>query len=121
MRLVARGMGRACVSGASDIQSILKNRWYILVKQNCRQMILLLLMAVQEFYLGKVDMVQPSLSGAFETIMGWADPLRRMAVVPTQKHQMMPRWRVILGLKVLGYAGQNICFSMRIELSPCAR
>jgi pyruvate,orthophosphate dikinase len=33
-----------------------------------------------EVYAGKVDTIQPKMSGAFASVMGWADEVRRMEV-----------------------------------------
>ena len=79
--VVARGMGRACVSGASDIRiDFEKQTVYLGELELSAGDVITIDGSAGEVYLGKVDMVQPSLSGAFETIMGWADQMRRMAV-----------------------------------------
>jgi pyruvate,orthophosphate dikinase len=47
-------------------------------------------------------MLQPTLSGDFGTLMGWADRGRRMTCAPTRKRRMMPRSRVNSALKGIG-------------------
>jgi pyruvate,orthophosphate dikinase len=79
--VVARGMGRPCVSGAGELR-IDSQRGIVY----CGDVelkdgdTLTIDGAAGEVYLGTLDMVQPSLSGAFEIIMGWADGMRDMAV-----------------------------------------
>ncbi len=79
--VVARGMGKPCVSGAGMIKvdygrnelssngRVFKQGDIITVDGGKGQVLA-----------GHVDMQQPELSGAFGTIMGWADEIRRMKV-----------------------------------------
>ncbi|MAH06109.1 MAG: pyruvate, phosphate dikinase [Alphaproteobacteria bacterium] len=79
--VVARGMGRACVAGAADLfvdyaektlkagNEILKEGDYITVDGSSGHV-----------YKGRVDMVEPDLSGDFDTLMEWADKVRRLGV-----------------------------------------
>ncbi len=79
--VVARGMGRPCVSGAGELR-IDTERGVVYcgdVELNDGDT-LTIDGAAGEVYQGTLEMVQPSLSGAFEIIMGWADGLRDMAV-----------------------------------------
>jgi len=79
--VVARGMGRACVSGAGDIR--------IDYDAGCfsvrgRTVVAGDLVTIDggtgEVILGAVPTVQPQLSGDFATLMGWADSVRRLRV-----------------------------------------
>ena len=79
--VVARGMGRPCVSGASDVRIDFDSQTVYLGETELKAgEIITIDGGAGEVYLGQVDMVQPNLSGAFETVMGWADSYRRMAV-----------------------------------------
>ncbi len=79
--VVARGMGRPCVSGASDVRIDFAEQTVFLGQTKLAAGdVITIDGGAGEVYLGKVDMVQPRLSGAFETIMGWADKVRRMSV-----------------------------------------
>ncbi len=79
--VVARGMGKPCVSGAGSLRvdyaaktmsagaHALKAGDIITVDGSSGQVLL-----------GRVAMVQPELSGEFATIMEWADGVRRLGV-----------------------------------------
>ncbi|WP_109118124.1 pyruvate, phosphate dikinase [Azospirillum sp. TSO22-1] len=79
--VVARGMGRACVSGAGELRVDYKTRTItvrdIVVKEGD---ILTIDGSTGEVMLGAVPTIQPELSGDFATLMGWADEIRRMKV-----------------------------------------
>jgi pyruvate,orthophosphate dikinase len=79
--VVARGMGKPCVSGAGALRidyaaatmtiagHLLKKGDVITVDGSAGQVLL-----------GHVPMVEPALSGEFATLMGWADEVRRLGV-----------------------------------------
>ncbi len=79
--VVARGMGRACVAGASAItihakQEILTIGNLTLKKGD----VITIDGGTGELINGDVPTIQPTLSKNFETIMSWADDIRRMKV-----------------------------------------
>jgi len=79
--VVARGMGKPCVSGAGSLRvdyaagtmsvggQTFKKGDYITVDGSTGQVLA-----------GKVDMIEPQLSGEFATLIGWADKVRRLGV-----------------------------------------
>lgn len=79
--VVARGMGKPCVSGAGSLRvdyaagtmtaggQTFKKGDYITVDGSTGQVLA-----------GKVDMIEPKLSGEFATLIGWADKVRRLGV-----------------------------------------
>ncbi len=79
--VVARGMGKPCVSGAGSIRvdytakaltaggQIFKQGDVITVDGSTGQVLA-----------GKVDMIEPQLSGEFATLIGWADKVRKLGV-----------------------------------------
>ncbi|HVY86578.1 MAG TPA: pyruvate, phosphate dikinase [Caulobacterales bacterium] len=79
--VVARGMGRPCVSGAGDIR-IDEEAGFFTVRG--RKVLKGETITVDgssgEVLFGAAEMVQPELSGDFGTLMGWADKARRMKV-----------------------------------------
>ena len=79
--VVARGMGRPCVSGAGDIRVDYAARTMaartILVKAG---EVITIDGATGEVMIGEVPTIQPELSGDFATLMGWADAIRRMKI-----------------------------------------
>ncbi len=79
--VVARGMGKPCVSGAGMLKVdmvagtvsapgiMLKKGDFITIDGSTGQVLI-----------GQVKMIEPEMSGEFGTLMGWADGVRRMAV-----------------------------------------
>jgi pyruvate,orthophosphate dikinase len=79
--VVARGMGKPCVSGAGTIRvdyakktltsgpTTLKAGDVITVDGSTGQVLV-----------GRVPMIEPELSGEFATLMGWADKVRKLGV-----------------------------------------
>jgi pyruvate,orthophosphate dikinase len=79
--VVARGMGRPCVSGAGDLQidakaGTFRSRGRVF---NAGDMITID-GSKGEVLAGAVEMVEPELSGDFGMLMGWADQARRLKV-----------------------------------------
>ena len=79
--VVARGMGRPCVSGAGDIRIDYKEGT-LSVKGRVLKAgdIMTIDGSTGEIMAGAVPTKQPELSGDFATLMGWADAERRMKV-----------------------------------------
>ena len=79
--VVARGMGRPCVSGASGLSIDMKTRT---LKMGGRELkegdILTLDGASGDIMAGEVPTIEPELAGDFATLMVWADKHRRMKV-----------------------------------------
>jgi len=79
--VVARGMGRACVSGAGDVRIDMKTGQIQMGGKNLTEGdIITIDGSAGEVYEGEVATIEPQLSGDFETIMSWADAARRMTV-----------------------------------------
>ncbi|WP_426956109.1 pyruvate, phosphate dikinase [Muricoccus radiodurans] len=79
--VVARGMGRPCVAGAGGIvvdyaaQALMAGGVTVQAGET-----ITLDGATGEVFAGTVAMIEPKLSGDFETLMGWADAVRRLKV-----------------------------------------
>jgi pyruvate,orthophosphate dikinase len=79
--VVARGMGRPCVSGAGALRiSYAKDCFTAGGKTVKRGDTITIDGATGEVILGIVPTVEPDLSGEFGTLMGWADAARKIAV-----------------------------------------
>ena len=79
--VVARGMGRACVSGAGLIRvdyvaQTLSAGDHTVAKGD----VITIDGSSGEVMLGRVPTVQPELSGSFDRLMEWADEVRRLEV-----------------------------------------
>ena len=79
--VVARGMGRPCVSGAGSLSIDNKAKVARVGSREVREGdILTLDGSTGEVMLGAVATVQPELAGDFGTLMEWADQVRRLTV-----------------------------------------
>ena len=79
--VVARGMGRPCVSGAGDIRIDHKlGEFRALGRVIKKGQTITVDGSSGEVLMGAADMVQPELTGDFGTLMQWADKARRMKV-----------------------------------------
>ena len=79
--VVARGMGRACVSGAGNIKIDYANKLFkvenIEVKEGD---IITIDGSTGEVMLGEVKTINPDISGDFSEIMRWADEVRSLKI-----------------------------------------
>jgi pyruvate,orthophosphate dikinase len=79
--VVARGMGRPCVSGASAVSIDLKARTLRIGTRELKEGDTITLDGASgEVMFGEVPTVEPELAGDFGTLMEWADRHRRMRV-----------------------------------------
>jgi pyruvate,orthophosphate dikinase len=79
--VVARGMGRPCVSGAGSISIDAPNRLMRIGGRLLKERdIITIDGATGEVMAGAVPTVQPELAGDFGTLMVWADQVRRLRV-----------------------------------------
>ncbi|HXC27404.1 MAG TPA: pyruvate, phosphate dikinase [Stellaceae bacterium] len=79
--VVARGMGRPCVAGASDVRIDYAARTLTVRNVLVREGDLLTLNgSTGEVILGEVPTIEPTLSGDFATLMAWADELRTLRI-----------------------------------------
>ena len=79
--VVARGMGRPCVSGASAVSIDLASRALrIGARELAEGDTITIDGATGEVMAGEVPTIEPELSGDFGTLMAWADRHRRMKV-----------------------------------------
>jgi len=79
--VVARGMGKPCVSGAGSIRVDYSAQTMTVAGQILKKGdVLTIDGSTGQVLLGQVKMLEPELSGEFATLMGWADKVRRMKV-----------------------------------------
>ena len=79
--VVARGMGRPCVAGAGGVTVDYNNQILSAAGIDVRAGDTITLDgATGEVFLGTVAMIEPAMSGDFNTLMEWADGCRRMGV-----------------------------------------
>ena len=79
--VVARGMGKCCVAGVSDIQIDYKTRQFTAGKAVVKEGDFISLDGtLGQVYLGKLNTIESKLSGDFSTLMKWADETRKLKV-----------------------------------------
>ncbi len=79
--VVARGMGRPCVSGASGVSIDMASRTLRIGKRELKEGDVITLDGTSgEIMAGEVATIEPELVGDFGVLMGWADQHRRMKV-----------------------------------------
>ncbi len=79
--VVARGMGRPCVSGAGEIRVDADKKTMVVKGQKVGEGdIITIDGGTGEVMIGKVPTIQPQLSGDFSKLMSWADKVRKLKV-----------------------------------------
>jgi pyruvate,orthophosphate dikinase len=79
--VVARGMGKPCVAGASDVIIDYKNRSMIINDASVvHGDIITIDGGTGDIMLGEIKMMQPVMTGYFATLMQWADEARRLKI-----------------------------------------
>ena len=79
--VVARGMGRCCVAGCSDLNISERERVFEVNGKSVREGdIITLDGSTGEVFVGAIKLVEPELSGDFAKLMEWADEVRRLKV-----------------------------------------
>src|SRR5664280_2421194 len=79
--VVARGMGKPCVSGAGTLRVDYAAGTMTAGGQTFKKGDLITVDgSTGQVLAGKVDMIEPQLSGEFSTLIGWADKVRKLGV-----------------------------------------
>jgi pyruvate,orthophosphate dikinase len=79
--VVARGMGRPCVSGAGDLRVDAATKHITVRGQKILDGdIITIDGGTGEVMIGAVPTIEPQLSGDFATLMGWADDVRKLKI-----------------------------------------
>jgi pyruvate,orthophosphate dikinase len=79
--VVARGMGKPCVSGAGSIRVDYAAKTMTAGSQTLRQGDTITVDgSTGQVLAGAVEMIEPQLSGEFATLIGWADKVRKLGV-----------------------------------------
>ena len=81
--VVARGMGKCCVSGCQDIEVDEKSKTLIIKKNGLKLKELDYLTldgSTGEVFKGQLNLIEPVLSGNFDTLMKWADEFKTLKI-----------------------------------------
>ncbi len=79
--VVARGMGRPCVSGSSEIEIDYKNKLFKTKNYEIKEGdIITIDGSTGRIILGKVKTIKPEISSDFSKVLNWADSLRKLKI-----------------------------------------
>ncbi|UCF88661.1 MAG: pyruvate, phosphate dikinase [bacterium] len=79
--VVARGMGKCCVAGCTAVNIDEKKKLFWVGNTTVRQgHVITLNGTTGEVIVGEVPLVQPEMTGDFNTIMKWADEIRELGI-----------------------------------------
>ena len=79
--VVARGMGKPCVAGASDLKIDVAGKRLTIGEHELGEGDLITLDgSTGEVYIGALDLVPPQVNEDFEAVVSWADEVRRLGV-----------------------------------------
>jgi pyruvate,orthophosphate dikinase len=79
--VVARGMGKPCVSGAGSLRIDYHQRTMMAGSQSFKEGDFITVDgSTGQVLAGRVEMIEPQLSDDFATLIGWADKVRRLGV-----------------------------------------
>ena len=79
--VVARGMGRPCVSGSSEIEIDYEKKLFKVQDREIKEGDLITIDgSTGRIILGEVKTVKPEISGEFSKLMNWADNYRKLKI-----------------------------------------
>jgi pyruvate,orthophosphate dikinase len=112
--VVARGMGRPCVSGAGEIRIDYAAKTMLVRSQTIKAGDHITVDGgTGEVFAGVVPTVQPELSGDFGLLMGWADKFRRIGVWSNAETPLDARTA-----KKFGAEGIGLCRTEHMFFDP---
>lgn len=119
--VVARGMGRACVSGASSVSINMPSRKIRIGNRELTEGdVVTLDGGTGQVMMGLVPTIEPELDGNFGVLMEWADKHRRMGVRTNAETPPIAAQRAALVQKASACAATNTCYLMRPASCMCA-
>jgi pyruvate, orthophosphate dikinase len=120
--VVARGMGRPCVSGAGDLQIDYAGRKMLARgTQITAGEVITIDGSTGEVMLGEVPTIQPELSCDFAALMGWADAIRTMKVRANAETPLDARTARRFGAEGIGLSRTEHMFFEADRIGPIRR
>ena len=121
--VVARGMGKPCVSGCGSIRvDYGRGTMSIGTRTFKTGDVITIDGSLGQVLAGRMPMIEPEMSGEFGTLMGWADSgpqARRSASTPTPPTMRAPPSNS--AARASGCAAPSTCSSRKPASAPCAR
>ncbi|HKM38820.1 MAG TPA: pyruvate, phosphate dikinase, partial [bacterium] len=103
--VVARGMGKPAVCGCESIRVDAENHLFVVDGQTIeRDQIITIDGAAGHVILGEAPMIEPELTGDFETILSWADKVRTLGVRANADYP-----RDVIQARQFGATGIGLC------------
>ena len=79
--VVARGMGKPCITGCEELKiDLARNRFIVNGKVYGKEAELTIDGTTGKVFSGTVPMIEPEMSAEFKKLLGWADQVRRLKV-----------------------------------------
>ena len=101
--VVARGMGRPCVSGSSEIEIDYENKLFKTKDHEINEGDLITIDgSTGRIILGEVKTVKPEISGDFSKLMSWADGFRRLKVRTNSETPLDSKTAIEFGAEGIG-------------------
>ncbi|ODN68896.1 Pyruvate, phosphate dikinase [Methylobrevis pamukkalensis] len=120
--VVARGMGKPCVSGAATMKADAKSRTLKAMGRTFEAGDVITIDGTTgQVMAGKVAMREPDMSPSFLRLMGWADEIRRMKVRANAETPTEVRVARAFGADASASAAPSTCSSTTAGCWPCAR
>ena len=114
--VVARGMGRPCVSGSSEIEIDYEQKVFKTSKYEVKEGdVITIDGSTGRIILGEVSTIKPEISGDFSKIMLWADKYRKLKVRANAETPLDTKTARDFGAEESVYVELSICFLMKIE------
>ena len=108
--VVARGMGRPCVSGSGEINIDYTSKEFKAGDTTIKEGDLLTIDGgTGRIIKGLVPTVKPNISGYFSTIMKWADEFRKLKIRTNAETPQDTKMARNFGAEELAYVELNIC------------
>ncbi len=120
--VVARGMGKCCVSGASEIKVDEEKKTLVIGNELFEEGDYISLDGtVGNVYAGEIKTVMPELAGDFATIMKWADGIRTLAVRTNADNPTDAAQAVAFGAEGIGLCRTEHMFFAEDRISAIRR
>jgi len=101
--VVARGMGRPCVSGTGDLRiDYARQKMTVMGREIAAGDTLTIDGGSGEVMAGEVTTLQPEVSGDFGTLMGWVDDIRKLRVRTNAETPLDAKTAVDFGAEGIG-------------------
>ena len=121
--VVARGMGKPCVSGCGQIRvDYGRGTMSIGARTFKTGDVITIDGSLGQVLAGRMPMIEPELSGEFGTLMSWADEVRKTRRARQRATRLTTRApRSSSAPRASGFAAPSTCSSRKRASAPCAR